>query len=56
MDKLIEDLIKEMYKLIDYSLCMQMATGYKGENKPNYLYITRLVEDIKKTDKSAGYI
>lgn len=56
MDKLIEDLIKETYKLIDYSLCMQMATGYKGENKPNYLYITRLVEDIKKTGKGAGYI
>lgn len=47
MDKDIEKLIKEVHKIIDYSVCMQMATGYKAENKFNYLYLMDILEDIK---------
>jgi len=48
MNKDIEELITEIYKLIDYSICMQMATGYKAENKFNYLYLIDMIEKFQK--------
>lgn len=45
-DVLIEPKVKnEIYKLIDYVRCFEMATGYKGVNRPNIDYISRKLRE-----------
>lgn len=45
-DVLIEPKVaKEIFKLIDYTRSMEMATGYKTIDKPNLDYISRKLSE-----------
>lgn len=41
-DVLLEvEFAKELYKLLDYTRCVEMATGYRGQDRPNLDNISR---------------
>lgn len=45
-DVLVEsEVVIEIYKLIDYMRCTEMATGYKGVNRPNIDFISRKLRE-----------
>lgn len=37
--------IAEIHKVIDYVRCAEMATGYKGVNRPNIDFISRKLRE-----------
>lgn len=41
-------LIELMEKLIDYTLSMKAATGYKCPNEPDLCYMLRITQAIKR--------
>lgn len=43
-------IINEFLKLIDYTHCIEMATGYKGPERPNMDGITRQLMRLKEED------
>jgi hypothetical protein len=37
-------------EVIDYSMCMEMATGYKTKYKPNMLAMCRFLQEVKEKE------
>lgn len=47
-DVLVEaKVVKEIFKLLDYTRCMAIATGYKTNDKPNLDYISRKLGELQ---------
>jgi hypothetical protein len=39
-----------LHEVIDYSMSMEMATGYKTKYKPNMLAICRFLQEVKEKE------
>ena len=44
-----KELIQIMHDVIDYAMCMKMATKYTCEKEPDLAYAVRLLQEFRKT-------
>lgn len=43
------EFIEIMHKVIDYAICMKMATRYTCPDEPDLGYAVRLLQEFRKT-------